>query len=305
MKNSLAGLAHGLDKRAIGRLISQFEDPRPEAVARRRQVLEELSSAPHRDALLVGITGAPGSGKSTLIGKLATDLIAAEPEAAVAVLAVDPSSPVTGGALLGDRTRVRFPPDQPRLFFRSQASHGELGGIGRGTFQVCRLLRLLFDYLFVETVGVGQSETEVTRLADLTWLVLPPLAGDQVQFLKAGIMEVPDGFVLSKCDVGEAAERSLAALRASVQLARGDLPVIKTSARSGDGIAELLDAIRGARGRRRPWADREAHFLEAWIRAEYGRAGLALLAGRPAAEWLRSAGSFEEAQVAVAAAAAR
>jgi LAO/AO transport system kinase len=297
--------AHALDKRAIGRLISLFEDPRPEAAARRRPVLEALAAAPHREALVVGVTGAPGSGKSTLIGRLATALVAAEPDAAVAVLAVDPSSAVSGGALLGDRTRVKFPPDEPRLFFRSQATQGELGGIGRATFQVCRLMRLLFDYLFVETVGVGQSEIEIARLADVTWLVLPPLAGDQVQFLKAGIMEVPDRFLLSKCDVGEAAERSHAALRAAVQMARGDVPVQRTSARTGDGVTELVAALRAGRGGRRPWADREAYFLEAWVRGEYGRAGLDLLAARPAGEWLKTAGSFEDAQIAIAAAAAQ
>jgi LAO/AO transport system kinase len=268
-------------------------------------VLEALAAAPHRDARLVGITGAPGSGKSTLIGRLATALIAAEPEAAVAVLAVDPSSAVSGGALLGDRTRVRFPPDEPRLFFRSQATQGELGGIGRATFQVCRLMRLLFDYLFVETVGVGQSEIEIARLADTTWLVLPPLAGDQVQFLKAGIMEVPDRFLLSKFDVGEPAHRSYAALRAAVQVARGDLPVTRTSARTGDGIDELVDALRAGRADRRPWAEREAYFLDRWARAEFGRAGGDLLVARPAADWLMSAGSFEDAQIAITTAATK
>ncbi|HTM21345.1 MAG TPA: hypothetical protein VL172_12580, partial [Kofleriaceae bacterium] len=247
----------------------------------------------------------PGSGKSTLIGRLATALVAAEPDAAVAVLAVDPSSARSGGALLGDRTRVRFPPDEARLFFRSQATQGELGGLGRATFPVCRLLRLLFDYLFVETVGVGQSEIEIAHLADLTWLVLPPLAGDQVQFLKAGIMEVPDAFLLSKCDVGEAAERGQAALRAAVQVARGDLPVVRTSARTGEGIDDLVAALRAGRADRRPWAAREAHFLERWAQAEFGRAGQALLAAQPADQWLISAGSFEDAQIAIAAAVAR
>jgi len=300
----LVAAAIALDKRAIGRLISRCEDPRAEAVAARGRLVAAAAAAPgHRDALIVGITGAPGSGKSTLIGKLATALVAADPDAAVMVLAVDPSSEISGGALLGDRTRVSFPPDEPRLFFRSQAAQGELGGIGRATFQVCRLARSLFDYLFVETVGVGQSETEVARLADTTWLVLPPLAGDEVQFLKAGIMEVPDGFVLSKCDVGAAAERSYAALRSALRMARGDVPLIRTSARTGEGIAELVAAIAATRGQRRPWPEREAHFLERWVREQYGRAGLTLLDGRSAARWLAETGSFEAAQAAIGAAA--
>ena len=116
------------------------------------------------------------------------------------MLAVDPSSQVSGGALLGDRTRMRFPPDERRLFFRSQASESDLGGLGPSTFQVCRLLTRLFDCVMIETVGIGQSEADIRHLADRVYLVLQPLGGDEVQFLKAGIIEVPHAFILNKCD---------------------------------------------------------------------------------------------------------
>src|SRR5690606_6958306 len=117
----------------------------------------------------IGITGTPGAGKSTLVGEMATRLVGADDHTAVAVLAVDPSSQISGGALLGDRTRVRFPAGEPRLFFRSQASDRELGGVSRTTFPVCRLLHRLFDVVFVETVGIGQSETEIQHVSDWTY----------------------------------------------------------------------------------------------------------------------------------------
>lgn len=293
-----------LEKWALGRLVRVFEDSRQDSIGARAAVLTQLSGIGlGQQATVFGITGTPGAGKSTLVGEVATRMVAAREEASVAVLAVDPTSHQSGGAMLGDRTRVRFPLEERRLFFRSQASERELGGIGRATYQVVRLLERLFRYVIVETVGIGQSEIEIERLADRVYLVLQPMGGDQVQFMKAGIMEVPDVFVLNKADVGEAARQSYHALRASIDFARpggGEPPpIIQTSAVTGAGVDELAgdmaahDAIGDAERR----MERERYFFEKWVRDEYGRLGLELLAEQGgAAALVAKAGSFEAAQ---------
>ncbi|MEQ9365785.1 MAG: hypothetical protein RIF32_16195, partial [Leptospirales bacterium] len=243
------------DKWSIGRLISVFEDRRPEAAERRGAILRELAAhGDSRRGRFIGMTGTPGSGKSTLIGEIANRLIrpddtskapgagsnsagashssgpgSANPGAdfRVAVLAIDPSSEVSGGAILGDRTRVNFALDEKRLFFRSQASDRELGGVSRSTFQVARLLYYLFDFVLIETVGIGQNEIEIQYVADRIYLVLQPLGGDGIQFMKAGIMEIPDVFVLNKADAVEAAKQSYYALKAALSFVRpGDEDLI-------------------------------------------------------------------------------
>ena len=307
--SDLASRAVELDKWSLGRLVSVFEDAREDSAAERARLLCELEAHPRaRRGVFVGVTGTPGAGKSSLVGELARRLIADDPGLAVAVLAVDPTSHVSGGALLGDRTRVKFPLREPRLFFRSQASDRELGGVSRSSFQVCRALRHVFDLVFVETVGIGQSEIEIQHVADWTMLVLQPLAGDQVQFMKAGIMEIPDAFVLNKCDEREAADASYHALRASLGLARVDSeeppPLYRTSAVTGEGVSELAADLRelAAGGPRRAWADKEAYFFVKWVRDEFGRRGLHRLfeLAPTAADFVRAAGGVDEAQLAFA-----
>lgn len=299
----LARRAATRDKWALGQLVRVFEDSRTEGIERRQAVMHELARLGHETtAAIVGFTGTPGAGKSTLAGMVATRLAERDRKRSVAVLAIDPSSYRSGGSILGDRTRVRFPVDEPRLFFRSQASEQELGGLGRATYQVVRLLERLFDYVIVETVGIGQSEVEVSRLADRVYLVLQPMGGDQVQFMKAGIMEAPHVFVLNKWDAGEPARRSFHALKASVDFARpGESeppPILRTSAVTGEGVDELVADIEAAAhaGER---ASRERYFFEKWVRDEYGRLGLDSLERQGGAEGLLAgAGSFEGAQAA-------
>ncbi|MCB9508447.1 MAG: protein kinase, partial [Myxococcales bacterium] len=286
----VAAAARG-ERRALARLVSVFEDSRTDAAARRREALaalDERGAAPR--ALCVGFTGTPGAGKSSLLGVVAKALVERDPTLSVAVVAVDPASVLSGGALLGDRTRVTFPAGERRLYFRSQSSERALGGLGRTTFHVCRVLERLFDVLFVETVGIGQSEIEVREFADRVYLVLQPLAGDQVQFMKAGIMEIPDAFVVNKCDEERAARRSLHALRASLSFARpGDddrLPIFSTSAATGLGVDALVEDIARSRTSIAPrglTAAARAHF-ERWVATGYGELGLRYLAGVPALE---------------------
>lgn len=297
--------ARGLDKQAVSRLIGLFEDSRPSAAPDRARVLALLDAAAAAPCTVLGVTGTPGSGKSSLLARVTVEMLAADPDLTVAVLAIDPSSPVSGGSLLGDRTRMRSPLDDRRLFFRSQASATELGGLSPSSFQVCRLLTRLFRCVLVETVGIGQSEADVRHLADRVYLVLQPLGGDEVQFLKAGIIEVPDAFVLNKSDE-PAAERSYHHLKGSLGLARpfdAEPPEVhRTSARTGLGIAELTAALLDVLATTTPrsHAEREPHFFERWVDDEWGRQGRRHLAEAlgGAGGLVASAGGFDEAQLA-------
>lgn len=307
--------ARQLDKRAIARLVRVFEDARPSAAPLRRQVIEQLCPSAEGPGLVIGITGAPGSGKSSLIARLMPELVGARDHLTVGVLAVDPSSQRSGGALLGDRTRMRTQPDERRTYFRSQASATELGGLAPASFQVCRLLSLLFDLVLVETVGIGQSELDIGHLADHVYLVVQPLGGDEIQYLKAGIIEIPDSFILNKCDEPSAAT-AYHQLRSSLSLARpfdeDQPPIHRTSARTGEGIGELAAAILALVGQwpagldrpdrsggpGRPSIERDLHFLKRWVRDEWGRTGTRCLAGEVGdlAALYTSCGDFDRAQ---------
>jgi len=274
--------ASALEKHAIGRLISLVEDEGADTVAKRAALFRHLAAEGIADrARILGITGTPGTGKSSLIGGVCLDLVARDPEIRIAVVAIDPSSPRSGGALLGDRIRTSFPVGERRIFFRSQASRGDIGGMGRRTFAATRLLRHLFDLVLIETVGIGQSEIDVTRLADRTALVMQPLAGDHVQFMKAGIMEVPDVFVVNKCDEEALARRSLTELTSALEFIRvgedGAPRIFQTSAKTGLGIEELAAYLHEeARAHTEPEARRaqELFFLEKRLADEWGRFGI-------------------------------
>ncbi len=252
----------------------------------RAAVLGPLEADGAAAGLVVGVTGAPGVGKSSLLACLVEALLAGDARVRVAVLAIDPSSAVSGGAMLGDRVRARLPASERRVYFRSQASGGDLGGMSRRTFATARLLRRLFDVVLIETVGVGQSEIEIAALADLLLLVLQPMAGDHVQYMKAGVMEIPDAFVLHKCDVEGMARRARGELEAALALVRLDVrstsapagahTIFATSAKTRAGIAELA-AWLGARRRapRTSWRERERHFLEKQVAESHGKWGVA------------------------------
>jgi LAO/AO transport system kinase len=308
--DGLIGRAHHLDKRAIATLIDRFEDTRAGSAAERSQLLRDLRGrASDRSAPVVGITGTPGSGKSSLLARVVPEILASAPTLTVAVGAIDPSSHVSRGAFLGDRTRMQFSPDETRVFVRSQAAAEMLGGVAPATFQVCEMLALLFDLVLVETVGIGQSELDIQQLADHVVLVVQPLAGDEIQFLKAGIIEIPDTFVLNKCDE-PAAERSYHQLVSSLSLARPfdehKPEVLRTSARTGAGVETLsrllVDFVRG--GPTRDTAARQRYAFETWVKSEWGRAGYTVLATDlgGAAHWLAECGGYDEAQVSFASA---
>ncbi|MFN8152101.1 MAG: hypothetical protein U0R24_13370 [Solirubrobacterales bacterium] len=291
------------ERGAVARLVSLFQDRREGAAERRAAILAALDEGGVSQAPVLGITGTPGSGKSSLIGRIAGEMLGADDELGLAVLAVDPSSHISGGALLGDRTRLRLDGRGERLFFRSEASATELGGLSPSTFQVSRLLVRLYDAVIVETVGIGQSEADIRWLADRVLLVVSPLGGDEIQFLKAGIIEIPDAFVVNKCDVPSAHE-SYAQLRSALWLARpfdaDKLEIYRASARTGLGIDALAGEVRRLidSGPTATLAEREPHFLERWVRDEWGRRGAEKLERQfgTAAKLIADAGGFDAAQ---------
>ncbi|MDH5655791.1 MAG: protein kinase, partial [Spirochaetia bacterium] len=271
-----------LHKKSIGELISLFEDSRPESLDAKKNVLQELKTRSEKNAVVIGITGTPGSGKSSLIGKIAPDLIKKNSSISVAVLAVDPSSRFTGGSILGDRIRTRFPPDEKRLFFRSQPSENLSGGTGKNTYQVSRLISYLFDILMIETVGTGQEDTEIQFIADKTFLIIEPGAGDRIQYIKSGIMEIPDFIIMNKSD-REYFEESFYNLESSLQLNDEKSALFKASAVTGEGINIISENILKIK-KEKTRSDTDLHHLIEWIRNEYGLRGLAIINSSGGAE---------------------
>jgi LAO/AO transport system kinase len=196
-------------------------------------------------ARILGITGSPGAGKSSLVNHLATGFV--ERGHRVGIIAVDPSSPFSGGALLGDRLRMRDVATTEDVFIRSMATRGSLGGLAQGTRDVARVLDAAgYDLVLIETVGVGQDEIEIVKAADVVVVVCVPGQGDGVQALKAGIMEIADVFVVNKSD-RDGADQVVADIRGMLALAGGDPGdlemVLQTSALSGSGVDALIDAL--------------------------------------------------------------
>jgi LAO/AO transport system kinase len=231
----------GGDMRALARAASAIENRRPEATA----LMQELFPRTGR-AVLIGITGAPGAGKSTLVDQMARALRAQG--RTVGILAVDPTSPFSGGAILGDRIRMQQHHADAGVFIRSMASRGTLGGLAAATTDLALLLDAAGkEVVLIETVGVGQDEVEVARLADLTILVLVPGMGDDVQSMKAGIMEIADIFVINKADRpgADTLEREVQAmLGLSAQTGDWLPPILKVVATEGAGIGAVLEAVR-------------------------------------------------------------
>ena len=237
--SSLISAAQSGNKRAVSKLISIVERGGPDAAALSSAIKGHLGNA-----RVIGITGPPGAGKSTLVDRLVR--IFRERGERVGIIAVDPSSMFTGGAILGDRVRMSGEPDDG-LFFRSMGTRGAIGGLSgasRGSVNV--LDACGFDLLIVETVGVGQSEIEVADLADIVLVVAVPGLGDDIQSIKAGLLEIGDIYVVNKCDL-PGGDRVAAELKASLSFAQDDLrhgtPIVMASAKTGFGLVELVETI--------------------------------------------------------------
>jgi LAO/AO transport system kinase len=238
--------------------LNLIDDRRPGRREAALALLDELEHAAReaaargdrREPTRVGVTGAPGAGKSTLLDALVRRLRGRGET--VGIAAVDPSSRRSGGALLGDRARVRASAHDAGVFLRSMAARDRLGGLADATWASVAVLATVFDHVFVETVGVGQSEAEVADLADTLLFVAQPGAGDVLQFMKAGVLEHPDVFVVNKADLGPIAERTASELATGLSLGAREAggwipPVLLVSARDAQGVDELLAALAAHR----------------------------------------------------------
>ncbi|MDE2578983.1 MAG: methylmalonyl Co-A mutase-associated GTPase MeaB [Hyphomicrobiales bacterium] len=265
-------------KRALAEALALIETARGgEALA---ALLDAAAADPR--AHVAGLTGPPGVGKSTLTNALIRDWRA--DGQSVGVIAVDPSSRATGGALLGDRARLATDPNDKQIFVRSMAARDRLGGLSDDTVAAVALMRALFDRVLVESVGIGQSEADISFAADTIILCVQPGSGDSLQFMKAGVMELPDIVVVTKADVGDAARRAQSEVEGALTLfAREDRwtpPVVLVSSTTGAGLPALHAALAGHRAhlgedllRRRRAAQEDAWVNEA-IRARFGTEGL-------------------------------
>jgi LAO/AO transport system kinase len=282
----VAAAANG-DRRALARLISIVEDGR-DGAADALRAAHPLGGGGYR----IGVTGAPGAGKSTLTDRLVGE-IRADGDT-VAVLAVDPTSPFSGGAVLGDRVRMQDRVSDPGVYIRSMASRGHLGGLSAAAPRALAMLDAAgFPYLLIETVGVGQDEVEITRAADTTIVVVTPGWGDGIQAAKAGILEIGDVFVVNKADRA-GVDDTVADLRTMLTMGPDRAwtpPIVPTVAERGDGIAELWSAVVEHRGhlarsglldegRRR----RRRSELEVALVAAFSRQAAELAAGGPGAD---------------------
>ena len=278
---SLAELRGG-GKQALARVLARLETAPddPDLV----KLLDAAYAAP--TAQTIGLTGPPGVGKSTLAGALIT--ACRQVGRTIAVIAIDPSSKRTGGALLGDRTRLRTDPEDSGIFVRSMAARDQLGGLAEITFAAMVLMRALYDIVLIETVGVGQSETDIALAADTVVFCVQPGSGDALQFMKAGIVEIPDIVAVTKGDLGRAATRARADVKSALGLAeqsrggeRWDPPVLLVSANAAEGIDRLMEAVSdhavwlatGNRLRTKRMAQTRA-WIEAAIKERWGREGL-------------------------------
>jgi LAO/AO transport system kinase len=276
VQDLLSGVQTG-NRRAIARLITLSENEEPEAAAIMATLQPRLGHA-H----VIGVTGAPGTGKSTLADRLIQ--VARRAGLKVGVVCIDPSSPFTGGAILGDRIRMTRHAGDPDVFIRSMGSRGALGGLSHHTLEAVKVLDAAGkDVILVETVGVGQAEVDIARLADTVLVVLVPNLGDDVQAVKAGLMEVADLFVVNKADL-TGADKVAGEVEASLMLAHGPAapdggepwspPILRTSAEKGDGIVAVWDTIQAHKA----WSQKSG----AWAlrRAKRARAQLESLLGR-------------------------
>ena len=279
------------DRAVLARAITLVESTRPEHRAVARQLVQLLLPETGR-AIRIGITGVPGAGKSTTIDTFGSNLTAAGHR--VAVLAVDPSSSRTGGSILGDKTRMARLVNDDRAYVRPSPSSGTLGGVAAKTRETMLLCEAAgFDVIIVETVGVGQSETEIADCADLVVFCAQPGSGDALQFMKAGVMETPDVVLVTKGDLGAPAMRAAADVKGALSLAAGDGPppeVAIVSAATGEGIDAALGVIAtrvaaarasGALVLRRRIQGRA--WAESRLAESFGAVGVAALGARLAA----------------------
>lgn len=288
----IANLAQQLcagDRASLATALNTLDDQRPHAQQAASALLSHLAkNCTPEKTRLIGITGPPGVGKSSLTAALITHWRSLDKT--VGVLAVDPSSPISGGALLGDRLRMQVSVDDNGVFIRSLSSRGEFGGLSAQVLPMSLVMMAAFDIVIIETVGVGQREVDIAQLCDTTVFVAQPGSGDSVQFIKAGVLEVPHIVVVNKADMGAVATRTLSEMQGAIQRAHPEgnwsVEVMATSATRNDGIAELAAIIEqrhllltqtGQLAERR--LDYQRHWVMKRVAQEFGNYGLERLGG--------------------------
>jgi LAO/AO transport system kinase len=297
---NIPSLLH-FDRPAIAAALNLLEDRRPARQEQALSLLDELGTHPV-SAHVVGITGPPGVGKSSLISRLIEQAVTTGKR--LAVVAVDPSSRVSGGALLGDRGRMQVPAGAP-VYIRSFAARDRLGGLSREAFSAVFLLRHLCDVLLVETVGVGQSETDIAHIADTVLMVIQPFSGDMLQFIKAGVMEIPDILAINKADDEALARKAMADVKAALSLEQKSWarPVIAVSAAINLNLDKLSAAIAAHHHHlsftntlTRQRAEQAIAWVVGEIKHEVGRRGLTVLGGPDgvAALWVQQSPTLSE-----------
>lgn len=288
----LAASVAARDRTAVAMSLNLLDDKRPQA---RRCAAHFLATLPPEkldvSGHLIGITGPPGAGKSSLTSALIG--VWRQRGLTVGILAVDPSSPISGGALLGDRLRMLASGgNDGDVFIRSLACRGEFGGLSAEVWPMSLAMLAAFDIVLIETVGVGQKEIDISKMSDTTCFVAQPASGDSIQFLKAGIMEVPHILVVNKEDIGAAARKTLSELRTTLKKQTDEygweVPALSASAAAGTGIEALVDTIESHRVwllERDLLSSRRRRFQAEWIvkrlREEFGRFGIDKLGGEP------------------------
>jgi len=291
--DDLAGAIAAHDRGAVATALNMLDDRRPEARKCASRMLATLPSERlDAGAHLIGVTGPPGAGKSSLTAALIQ--VWRTQGKRIGILAVDPSSPLSGGALLGDRLRMMAGEGiaDHSVFVRSLASRGEYGGLSAEVWPMSLVMLAAFDIVLIETVGVGQREVDVSKLSDTTVFVAQPASGDSIQFLKAGIMEVPHVLVVNKADMGAPARRTLAELKTTLgsrtDTEGWEVPAVAVSATTFTGIEALIDTIETHRvwlAERGLLAERRKRFQAEWIlkrlREDFGRFGIERLGGEP------------------------
>lgn len=291
----ITGLAEAVcrgERAALARALNLLDDQRSHSREQASALLRQLEAQqPGDKGHLIGMTGPPGAGKSSLTAALIS--VWRQRGLRVGVLAVDPSSPISGGALLGDRLRMKTSADDDGVFIRSLACRGEFGGLSAEVWPMSLVMLAAFDIAMIETVGVGQREIDVSRICDTTCYVAQPGSGDSVQFLKAGILEVPHVLVVNKEDMGAVARRTLAELGTALSRGHADgnweVPVLSASATSGTGIEALADTLAKHRSTlqlSQCLLTRRKRYRAQWIlkrlQDEFGSHGIGQLGGEQA-----------------------
>jgi LAO/AO transport system kinase len=285
----LAMAVRGGERAALAAALNLLDDKRPASRSSAIALMTELQTGQAgKNSRLIGITGPPGAGKSSLTAALIS--VWRQRGLSIGVLAVDPSSPISGGALLGDRLRMKTSSEDDGVFVRSLACRGQFGGLSAEVWPMSLVMLAAFDITLIETVGVGQREIDVADMCDTTCYVAQPGSGDSVQFLKAGILEVPHILVVNKEDMGAVARRTLSELGAAMSREHSEgnwtVPVLSASATNGSGIEALADVMEQHHKVLRDQdliKQRRQHYQGKWIlkrlRDEFGSHGLTRLGG--------------------------